>query len=101
MLLEMRAIAARAGTEFLVVLADGFGRRGGDLEGFLERKRVRVLNLEESFAGSFSEALHLPDGVHWNEMGHRRVATRLVEYLASVQGGPFSPPSGRSSVACR
>ncbi len=81
MLLEMRALAQEANAELLLVLADGMGRLGREMAEFFAARNVRILNMDEDFSKEEVERLHLRDGVHWNALGHRKVADRLVRYL--------------------
>ncbi len=81
MLGRMQAVAGQARMPFAVVLSDGLGRRGRELEAFLVARATRVLNLDHDFPKGPPEAFHLQDGVHWNAAGHRRVADRILRYL--------------------
>ena len=103
LLFEIQRVAHGIGAEFLVVLADRMERQGREMEEFLKSRHVRVISLDPSFPKPESPALHLPDGVHWSALGHRRAADRLLKYLEDENLTPHRSqlslgrrPSGQS-----
>jgi hypothetical protein len=106
---EMRDLAERSGSEFLVVvmpdevqvaagvqqqLADVLGRSGEEIDfvrptnlivGMLERQGIRVLNLLPAFADAGRGLrLYKPHDTHWNLAGNRLAAATLAPALRDI-----------------
>lgn len=81
LLLEIQEVAKKIGADLLLVLADGMGARGREMENFFNSRHMRILNLDPSFPQEEAKQLHLADGEHWSALGHETAANRLVKYL--------------------
>jgi lysophospholipase L1-like esterase len=81
MLLEMGVTARQVNADLLLVLADGMGQIGREMEKFFGARNIRILNMDQYFSKEDVEGFHLRDGMHWNPGGHRNVADRLARYL--------------------
>lgn len=81
MLLHMGMMMKEQNAELVLIMADGMGGRGEDMEKLFRSRAIRIVNMDHDFRKSYSEKLHLGDGLHWNAAGHRKVADRFVRYL--------------------
>ncbi|HZS11796.1 MAG TPA: SGNH/GDSL hydrolase family protein [Nitrospirales bacterium] len=80
---QMHADVVADGSRLLVVLVDGFGPQGEAIARYLAERGTPSVVLDRTLQDS-DPTVHLPDGFHWNAIGHERVARVLADRLADV-----------------
>ena len=80
---QMHADVVADGSGLLVVLVDGFGPQGEAIARYLAERGTPSVVLDRALQDT-DPTVHLPDGFHWNAIGHDRVARVLADRLPDV-----------------